>query len=273
MSKNFPVVKTVFYMSRGSFQWSFFWKKCIFFKIFVLWTNFFNFWSKDFQQDCQNWNVRFHKKTWKENNLFKKLCVCYSFSEMSQKLLALWRKFFGSVVKTAFDVSLISLREFFFEKDQILFSILAHWANPFWHSVEDFRAVLLENTILFFNHFRILSEQFPLSWQKKVVGLPKLLSTCLQQQFENKIFLKKSVEFFHFFRKLSQKNFWIFRNFFQWGWQKCILRVHRNISSKKCILKNFIHVFFTFSEIDRKKFRPSDKIFYAGLWKLHFTSL
>ena len=156
---------------------------------------------------------------------------------------------------------------------KILFSILGHWAIPFRHSLEDFRAGLLENTILFFNHFRILSEEFPLSWQKKAVGLPKLLSTCLQEQFENNIFLKKSLEFFYFFRKLSQKNFWIFRNFFQWGWRKCILRVHRNISWKKCFLKNFIHVFFTFSEIDRKKFRPSDKIFYADLRKLHFTSL
>ena len=176
--------------------------------------------SKDFRQDCQNWNVRFHKKTWNENTLFKKLCVLL-FSEMSQKLLALWRKFFGSVVKTAFVVSLLSLREFFFEKDQILFSILAHWANPFRHSVEDFRAGLLENTILFFNHFRILSEQFPLSWQKKAVGLPKLLSTCLQEQFGNNIFLKKSLEFFlFFFRKLSEKIFWIFRNFFPMGLTK-----------------------------------------------------
>ena len=120
MSKNFPLVKTVFYMSRGSFQWSFFWKNVYFCKNFVFWTNFFRFWSEDFQKDCQNWKVRFHKKTWKEISLLKKLRLCYSFSEMSQKLLVLWRNFFGSVVKTAFDVSIMSIWEVFWQKRYFL---------------------------------------------------------------------------------------------------------------------------------------------------------
>ena len=153
-------------MSRGSFQWRFFLKKKYTFHNFRFLSEFFQFWPKDFQQACQNWNVRFHKKTWKENILLKKLCVCCSYSEMSQKLWPSGENFFGSVVKTAFDVSIISIWEFSLRKSQILFSIRAHWANPFRHSVEDFRAGLLENTISFFNHFRKLSEQFPLSWQK-----------------------------------------------------------------------------------------------------------
>ena len=167
----------------------FFLKKCIFFKIFVFWANFFSFWSKVFQKDCQNWNVRFHKKTWKEKILLKKLCVCYSFSEVSQKLYGPLAKVFRQRCENCFwCVHNINMR--FFLTKKILFSILAHCAIPFRHSFQDFRAGLLENTILFFNHFRILSEQFPLSWQKKAVGLPKLLSTCLQEQFENNIFLK-----------------------------------------------------------------------------------
>ena len=116
LSKNFPVVKTVFYLSRGSFQWSFFWKKCIFFIIFVIWASFFSFLSKDFQQDCQNWIVRFHKKSWKENILLKKLCVCYFFSEMSQKLSALWRIFFRQRCENCFwCVHNIIMRNFFWK--------------------------------------------------------------------------------------------------------------------------------------------------------------
>ena len=154
-----------------------------------------------------------------------KICVCaILFSEMSQKLLALWRKFFGSVVKTAFDVSIISKWEIFFEKSQILFGILAHWANPFRHSVEDFWAGLLENTILFFNHFRILSEQFPLFWRKKAVVLSKPLSTCLQEQFEINNFLKKNLSFFYLFRKQSEQKFG-FSQFFSNGVAESLLFV------------------------------------------------
>ena len=96
----------------------------------------------------------------------KSVCVIF-FQKWAKNFRPSGEFFFGSVVKTAFDVSIISLWETFFGKIQILFSILASWANPFRHSVEDFRAGLLENTILFFNHFRIMSEQFPLFWRKK----------------------------------------------------------------------------------------------------------
>ena len=165
MSKNFPVVKTVFYMSRGSFQWSFFWKNVYFSKFSFFEQFFFSFWSKDFQQDCQNRNVRFHKKTWKEKNLLKNLCVCYSFFRNEPKTFGPLAKVFRQRCENCFwCVHNINMRIFLTKK--ILFSNLAHCAILFRHSFQDFWAGLLENTILFLNHFRILSEQFPLSWQK-----------------------------------------------------------------------------------------------------------
>ena len=123
-----------------------------------------------------------------------KNCVCVIFfQKWAKNFRPSGEFFFGSVVKTAFDVSIISLWETFFEKIQILFSILASWANPFRHSVEDFRAGLLENTILILVISGYWANNFRSFDKKNAVGLPKVFSRCLQKQFEKNNFLKKSL--------------------------------------------------------------------------------
>ena len=144
-------------------------------------------------------------------------------------------------MKIAFDMSLGSFWVVFSKKNQILFIILAHRANLFQHCVEDFTARLLENTILFFNPFRILSEQFPLFWQKKAVGLSKLLPTCLQEQFENKKFLKKNLKFLLSFPETKRTKVWFSSIFFPMGCRKCLLRVHRNF----CVEKYFFEKLYS----------------------------
>ena len=49
-------------------------------------------------------------------HFIEKIVCVLSFFRKEQKFLAFWRKFFGRVLKTAFDVSVGSLWEFFFEK-------------------------------------------------------------------------------------------------------------------------------------------------------------
>ena len=166
MSKNFPLVKTVFYMSRGSFQWSFFWKN-VYFSKFLLFERISSVLAKRLPAGLPKL-----KRTFPQENLERKyfvekiVCVLFLFRN-EPKTLTLRRKFFGSVVKTAFDVSIISIWEFFLRKSQILFSNRAHWANPFRHSVEDFRAGLLEITILFFNHSQNWANNFRAFDEKK----------------------------------------------------------------------------------------------------------
>ena len=73
-SKNFPVVRTVFYVPEEHFI-VVFWKKWIFFNITVKWAKFSSFLSKDFQQDCQSRDVRFHKKI-RRKTFYWKNCMC-----------------------------------------------------------------------------------------------------------------------------------------------------------------------------------------------------
>ena len=128
---------------------------------------FFSFLSTDFQQDCQNWNIRFHKKTWKENNLLKKLCVCYSFSEMSQKLLAHWRNFFGSVVKTALLMCPYYHYEKFFSKKVRYFLAFSHTEQTLLAFSRRFLGQGCEKTLSYFlilsgywaNNFRSFDEK------------------------------------------------------------------------------------------------------------------
>ena len=103
-----------------------FFGKNVFLMNFAYCANFVSFLSKDFQQDCQNWIVRFHNKTWKENNLFKKLCVCYSFSEMSQKLMALWPNFFRQRCENCFWCVLKIIERYFFLKKVRYFLAFSH---------------------------------------------------------------------------------------------------------------------------------------------------
>ena len=144
-----------------------------------------------------------------------KKCVCaILYQKWAKNFWPSGESFSAALWKLLLMCPLYQYEKFFSKKSQILFEILAHWANPFRHSVEDFWAGLLENTILIFNHFRILSEQFSLFWRKKAVGLSKPLSTCLQEQFENNNFLKKNPKFLSSFPETKRTKVWFFSIFF-----------------------------------------------------------
>ena len=185
----------------------FFEEKVFFFISFVFWANIFSFLSEYFEQDCRNWNLHVDKKFLKKIKFFEKIVgVFVFFTEMSEKFSTFWRKLFGRVVNTAFDVGI----GWFWE---VLF---AHWANPFRHSVEDFPLGMSEKR----SKFLIISLHWAKNFRRFVkkieAGLPELLSSCLQEQFERLCFLEKILNFFFLFRTLS-KNILAFVDFFQWG--------------------------------------------------------
>ena len=116
-------------------------------------------------------------------------------------------------------------------------------------------------------------KKFRLFDEKNAVGLPKLLSTCLQEQFERNIFSKKSwISFIS--SDMSKKILAFCQIYFNWIVKSVFYEhkrtIRREIFSKK--IEN-IWVFNSFLDFDQKKNWLSGKVFSAGLKKLQFTSL
>ena len=167
-----------------------------FFISFVFWVKFFSFLSEYFEQDCRNWNLRVDRKSWKKINFLEKNVGVFFFFRNEQKSFKIWTKvFFSRVVNTAFDVSIGCFWEV----------LLAHWANPFRHSVEDFplgMSDIRSNFLIISWHW---AKNFHSFVEKIEAGMPELHSTCLQEQFERYVFLKKVLNFFFLLRTLSEK--------------------------------------------------------------------
>ena len=110
--------------------------------------------------------------------------------------------------------------------------------------------------------------------EKNAVGLPKLLSTCSQEQFERNKFFKKSLDFLLSFSDMSKKSLAFCQISFEWIVKSVFYEpkrtIRRKIFSKK--IEN-IWNFNSFSDFDREKSRLSGKLSSAELKKLHFTSL
>ena len=75
--------------------------------------------------------------------------------------------------------------------------------------------VFYEKTIWFFNNLRTLSRKVSAVVEKFAAGLPKLHSTCPQEQFERN-FLPEIIRFSYFFLTLSKK-IWRFVKYFSMG--------------------------------------------------------
>ena len=155
------------------------------------------------------------------------------FSQVSERLWALWWKLFGRVVKTAFEVSMGSYWKNIFEKKSDNFYHFRTLRRCFSAFSRRFSSRVDRKKL---SKFLIISghwvKKFRLFVKKIEPGLPELLSTCLQEQFERYIFLKKSSKFLLSFSDTEQKNFGYLSISFQWGCQKCILGVRRNTSMK-----------------------------------------
>ena len=191
-SKMCSVVKSVFNVSRGIFLWSFFLEKLYFFMIFVFWANFFSFLLKEFPHYCQNRIPHVHRKPWKKITFFEKIVDVLTVFTMSERLSALWRKLFGRVVKTAFEVSMGSYWKGIFEKKSDNFYHSRKLRKCFSAFSRRFSSGVDRKKL---SKFLIISghwvKNFRLFVRKIEPGLPELLSTCLQEQFERYIFLKK----------------------------------------------------------------------------------
>ena len=198
--KFFDCKNSILRVTRNSLR-KFFWKKkCDFFFIFVYWTNFSVFCQRISHIIVKTESYVSTGNLGRKIIFFEKTSAVLIVFGIERTISAFWQNFLAGLRKLLSTCPWVIFENFFWKKNQTYFSILARWANPFRHSFEDFWAGLLENTILIFNHFLILSEKFPLFWRKKAVGLLKLLSTCLQEQFENiKTLEKKSWVCFIFF--------------------------------------------------------------------------
>ena len=137
----------------------------------------------------------------------------FPLSELKKKTFGLLAKIFWQLCENCFQcVHRVFLRGFF--EKQIPFIILANWATPFWHWVGDFRAGLSEILANFLIISGYWAKNFRSFDEKKAVGLPKLLSTCLQEQFEKFFSWKKVSSFFRlFFSETKRTKVWFFSNF------------------------------------------------------------
>ena len=178
-------------------------------------------------------------------------------------------------MKTAFDVSIGSFWVVFSEK-KIRYSL------SFSHTEQTFFGI---QSIIFqqgcqkkLSKFLFISgrseKKFLPFDEKNAVGLPKLLSTCSQEQFERSIFFKKKSWFSFISSDMSKKSLAFCQISFEWIVKSVFYEpkwsIRRKIFSKK--IEN-IWNFNSFSDFDREKSRLSGKISSAELKKLHFTSL
>ena len=109
------------------------------------------------------------------------------------------------LVKTAFDVSMGSFWVVFFEKKNRYFLTFSHTGQTFFGAQSIiFQQGCQKELSNFFLTLDIERKSLDLL-SKNAARLPRLHSTCLQEQFERNIFLEKSLEFLFFFRKLSKK--------------------------------------------------------------------
>ena len=242
-------------------------KKCDFFFIFVYWTNFSVFLSKDFPLNSQNWILRVQRKLWKEHIFFfeKTLAALIVFGS-ERKNFGLLAKLFGRVVQTAFDLSMGSFWEVFLTNNQIQFIILAHWGNPFRHSVKNFLAGLLENTIWSSNHCRTLSKMFSFFCRKKLQQCCQNCIICVCRNSLNELFSwKKVFSFFYIIRTLSEKILVFYKFFFE-GVVKSVFYISMGTFRRKLFSILLFRLSILFGTITGKKFGVPSSFFWQG-WK------
>ena len=172
------------------------------------------------------------------------------FSQMSERLSALWRKLFGRFVKTAFDVSMGSYWKDFFEKKIDNFLNSRTLSKCFWHSVEDFRAGLTEKTIEIFNHYRTLSETFLPFCQKNWSRAARTAFYVFTGTVWKIFFPEKSPKFRFPFLDTERKYFG-FSSFFFNGVVNSVFYVSIGTLRWKLFFKKSIQVFNSFADFDR----------------------
>ena len=182
-------------------------------------------------------------------------------------------------MKTSFDVSIGSFWVVFSEK-KIRYSLsFSHTEQTFFgiQSIIFQQGCQKKLSKFFFNSGRSEKKFLPCD-EKNAVGLPKLLSTCSQEQFERNIFFKKKSWFSFISSDMSKKSLAFCQISFEWIVKSVFYEpkrtIRRKIFSKK--IEN-IWNFNSFSDFDREKksafrqallSRVEETAFYVSIDKL-----
>ena len=173
---------------------------------------------------------------------------------MSEKISASSQNFLAGLCKLLSTCRWVHFEKFFWKKNQIQLIILAHWANPFRHSVKIFLAGLLENTIWSFNHCQTLSKKFSFFLSEK---LQQCYQNCILRVYRNslneKTSWKKVLDFSYFFSQIEQKNFGSLSFFFD-GVVKSVFDISMGTFRRKIFSIIIFRLSILFRTITGKKF-------------------
>ena len=182
---------------------------------------------KDFQQDCQSRDVRFHKKI-RRKTFYWKNCMCSILFQKGAKTFGLLTKVFRQFFENCFwCVHNIIMRNFF-RKNLRYFLALSHTEQTF-SGIQSiiFQHVCQKELSNFFWLWTLSGEVWPFC-RKKQRGC----QDCSQHVYRNSLkeissWKKSWVSFL--FSEIERKNFGFLSDFVRWGCQMCILRVHKQI--------------------------------------------
>ena len=197
---------------------------------------------------------------------FEKTLAALIVFGSERKNFGLLAKLFGRVVQTAFDLSMGSFWEVFLKKNQIHFIILAHWANPFRHSVENFSAGLSEKNYLNFQSLPDIEQKVFFLLSKK---LQQCCQNCILRVCRNSLnevsSWKKVIIFFYIILTLSEKNL-AFHQFFFEGVVKSVFYISMGRFRRKIFSIILFRLSIRFRKMTGKKFGFPSSFFRQG-WK------
>ena len=199
------------------------------------------------------------------------LCFLLLFRNEPKNFLAFWRNFFGRVVQTAFDLSVGSFSEFFLTKKVRSFLSFSHTeqrlygiqSNIFQQGCQK----KLSKFLLPSGHWEKKFRPFD---EKNAAGLPKLLSTCVQEQFERNNFFE-NLEFLLSFSDMSKKILAFCQFSFDWIVKSVFYKPEGTTRPKKFSRKiEKIWVFNFVSDFDQKKKSALRQAFFGRVGETAF---
>ena len=163
---------------------------------------------------------------------WKKISCSYRFRKWAKKIRPSG-KFFGQGCANCFrPVDGFILRSFSEKQIRYILSFSHTEQNLFGLQSEIFQQGRQKELSKLFIISRHWAKNFRPFVKKIAAVLPKLHSTCLQEQFEWTFFLKKSLQFLLYYSDTERKNFGLLSIFFRRSCQKCFLHIHGNISTE-----------------------------------------
>ena len=216
-----------------NFLMNFFWKKNEIFFIFVYWTNFSVFLSKDFPENCQNWILRVHRKPWKENIFFWKNISCpYRFRKWEKKFRPSRKTFWQGCANCFRPVDGFILRSFS-EKKSDTFYHSRTLSKPFSAFSRKFFSRVVRKNYLNFQSLPDIEQKVFFLLSKK---LQQCCQNCILRVCRNSLnevsSWKKVIIFFYIILTLNEKNLAFHQFFFRRSCQKCFLHIHGKISTE-----------------------------------------